>query len=156
MWKRGRGNLNRKGGMNNEKEPSRYRSASLPVRQNQRRKIPRSLCNCTPQGTHSPLLRRVPYQTACPMGATSYLHDKESYTPAGIWWIKGYHCRKGGQQWLTSSYPSKSFFLFLRKNSLKQKRMKRNLFSSRVAEIALTMKEIFFATHTDCLTLLKA
>lgn len=76
--------LKQKGGMNNEKEPSRYRSASLPVRQNQRRKIPRSLCNCTPQGTHSPLLRRVPYQTACPMGATSYLHDKESYTPAGI------------------------------------------------------------------------
>ncbi len=34
--------------------------------------------------------------------------------------------------------------------------MKRNLFSSRVAEIALTMKEIFFATHTDYLALLKA
>lgn len=53
--------LNHKMDKNNEKEPSHHRSAGLPVRQNQRRKIQCSICNCTPQGTHSPFLRRAPY-----------------------------------------------------------------------------------------------
>ncbi|WMB17030.1 crossover junction endodeoxyribonuclease RuvC [Akkermansia muciniphila] len=69
---------------NHETEPSHHRPAGLPHKENRRWKIPRSLCNCTPQGTHSPLLPRVSHETACPVGAAPYLHDKKSYTPTGI------------------------------------------------------------------------